>query len=66
MMGKYTHMNESEIVSHVRKFGTEDEQEILSKIVPILDYEDCPNCEDRDAEIDELKSKISEAKTALE
>ncbi len=64
-MGKYTHLNEDEIISHVEKFGTEDEQEILNKIRPVLDYEDCPHCENMAGDIDDLEDKIKEAIEAL-
>ncbi len=57
VMGKYTHLREDEIISRIEKFGTEDEREILRKIMPVL----CPHCEDKDEMIDDLESKIKEA-----
>ncbi len=31
-MGKFKHLNEQEIISHIEKFGTEDERELLGKL----------------------------------
>jgi len=61
VMGKYTHLNEDEIISHIEKFGTDDEREIISTIRPKMHYEDCPHCEDKDDEVEVLKDKIFDA-----
>jgi len=60
-MSKYLHLNEDEIISHVEKFGTEDEKDIVTKLRPKMAYEDCPHCENMAGDIDDLKDTIKEA-----
>lgn len=66
IMGKYTHLTEDEIVSHIEKFGTEDEREIMALVRPLADWNDCPVCEEKDSELIDLETKIEKAIEALE
>jgi hypothetical protein len=66
-MSKYAHMTSDEIYSHIDKFGTDDEREIVEALVdydpnPEPDWGDCPNCDDLAHELDRAKGKIEEIK----
>ena len=65
-MGKFTHLTEDEIVSHVEKYGTDDEREIMDKVRPILDYEECPYCAKNEEESNEANKIISTLKSKIE
>jgi len=60
-MGKFAHLNEREIVSHVEKFGTADERDLLAKIYAEPDWSECPNCEQSWAAQELAESEASEA-----
>lgn len=50
-MSKYIHLNDDEIISHIEKFGTKDEKELVKKLRPDyntspddIDWDNCPYC----------------------
>ena len=66
-MSKYAHLNDDEIISHVEKFGTDDEKELARKLRPDyntspddIDWDGCPNCDDADRNIRQAIEKIEE------
>ena len=59
-MGKYTHLNEDEIISHIEKFGTDDERDIIKKIT-VPDDLPCQFCEESKIDVEDLEEKIKEA-----
>ena len=70
-MGKYTHLNPKEAAAHAEKFGTPDERELVSKIQG--DWENCPECRERDdssrrawGKIEDALGKISDAMSKFE
>lgn len=66
-MSKYRHMTDHEIVSHVDKFGTEDEKSLLSAIWPLPpEADDCVRCAETRDEIAGMEDGIEAAIKALE
>lgn len=72
-MGKYTHLTDAETISQVENFGTDDEKELLKKILGEPDWGQCPECERREvifskcyAKLEGAIEKIGEAQTELE
>ena len=52
-MGKFTYLNADEIISHVEKFGSDDERDLVAKLTGHDNCDDCP----RFREMDERMAK---------
>ena len=62
-------MTPDEIVSHIEKFGTPDEQaiaEALYEAEPEVCWDDCPYCDDANTQVGGLEQQILDALSYLE